>query len=212
MFQNSAVRRVVVHHQHLQRLPAGRARGRPESFWTASRLPELRREVKRASSSRFALQPDSPSHHVHQAAGNRQTQARSAVLPAGRAIRLRKGFENQFLLFLGHPDARVAHRKMQLHLVFFFPLQLRLQNHFPAVGELDGIAQQIHQHLAQPRRVANHHLRHVGPDVAYQFQPFLARSDCQSFASSLPGSGAARTACAPSPFSPPRSSKNPECR
>jgi hypothetical protein len=41
-----------------------------------------------------------------------------------------------------------------------------------AIGKLDGVAGEVEQHLAQPRRVANDAHRQTLVDVAADFQPF----------------------------------------
>ena len=45
------------------------------------------------------------------------------------------------------------------------------------VGKLDGVADQVDQHLAQAQRVANQCGGHIGADVKQQFQPLVLRPD-----------------------------------
>ena len=44
------------------------------------------------------------------------------------------------------------------------------QRHLSASGKLDGVGQQIHDDLPQARGVPNHRSRHIGRDVANQFE------------------------------------------
>ena len=48
--------------------------------------------------------------------------------------------------------------------------------HVAALGELDRVADQVGQHLLQPRRIADDAGRHVRGDVADQLEPFLVRA------------------------------------
>ena len=109
---------------------------------------------------------------LDQAGGNRQAQAGAAIFAPGGTIRLREGLEDHLLLFLGNADAGVPNGEVQRKSLAGLLLDLDLQNHFAAVGELDGIAQQIHDHLPQPRGIAHDLGRNVGADVADQLQPF----------------------------------------
>ena len=49
------------------------------------------------------------------------------------------------------------------------------EQHFTALGELHGIAQKIHQHLAQPVGITRHLTGNRGIDFERQFQVFLMR-------------------------------------
>ena len=55
------------------------------------------------------------------------------------------------------------------------------QHHLAVLGELDGVADEIHDHLAQAAGVADHGGRHVGRDVADQLQSLLVRPGGQQF-------------------------------
>ena len=50
----------------------------------------------------------------------------------------------------------------------------------PAFGELDGVAHEVEEHLAEPAGVADQGIGHVGPPLADQFQPLLVRAHGQS--------------------------------
>ncbi len=54
-----------------------------------------------------------------------------------------------------------------------------VQDHFARIGELDGIAHQIHHDLAQATRIAHEPFRDVRQDVAGQFESFAVRPQGQ---------------------------------
>ena len=54
-----------------------------------------------------------PTHHLHQAARNRQSEAGAAIFSRRGGIRLREGLENQFSFLRGNGDSRVRDGKMQ---------------------------------------------------------------------------------------------------
>ena len=47
------------------------------------------------------------------------------------------------------------------------------------LGELDGVADEVQQHLTQPPGIAEHHVGHVGRDVAGELEPFSAGAQRQ---------------------------------
>ena len=47
------------------------------------------------------------------------------------------------------------------------------QQDLAAMGELDGIAHQVDEDLAEPPGVSDHHVRHVGVNVEIELQPLL---------------------------------------
>ena len=76
-------------------------------------------------------------------------------------IGLREGLEDVVQAIGGDADARVCNLEVQA-----VGLPLHSQRDLPVFGELDGVAQQFQQNLAQPVRVAMHELSHIGPDMA----------------------------------------------
>jgi hypothetical protein len=113
-------------------------------------------------------------HLRHQAAADRQPQARAAEAPGDRAVGLRKGFEQGVVLLRGDADATVAHREVQ-HARGRRRRTARSHRNrdAPAFGELHRIAHQVVQHLTQPQRVTEHPARHAGCDFDVQCQSLL---------------------------------------
>src|SRR5580704_6544051 len=73
------------------------------------------REVERAALAVFALHPDCPFHQLDKPLRDGKAEARAAIFPRGRSIRLREGLEHPRALLWGHADAAVAHRELHLH-------------------------------------------------------------------------------------------------
>ena len=99
-------------------------------------------------------------------ARNGESEAGPAVDARGGGVGLLKLLKQPDLGFPGDPDARVADR--DLH---GFPQALpdppNFHCHLARVGELDGVADQIGQHLPDPDRVA----REAFPDFRVVVQP-----------------------------------------
>ena len=121
----------------------------------------------------------------HQAAGDAQAQARAAELPRGGGVGLRKLLENGVELVGGDADAGVAHGQPHAPVAGRgHPGRARLGGRHPAGagghvhaalgGELEGVAHQIYQYLAQAHRVAEYGGGHVGADADLQAQVLAA--------------------------------------
>ena len=94
-------------------------------------------------------------------------------------------------LFLGlDADAGVRHREAQAHLRRAgaepdlpsgaeLPGGFHQHHDLAAFGELDGVAYEIDEHLAQPAGVADQRIGHAGPLLANQFQPLFVRTHGQ---------------------------------
>ena len=76
--------------------------------------PELCRESEGATPARLALYRDGTAHQGHQARGDRQPQARSAVSPRNRGVLLLERPEDPLLLVPSDSDPGVAHREPQV--------------------------------------------------------------------------------------------------
>ena len=134
---------------------------------------EPHREVERAPPADLALQPDLPAHHLDQPGRDRQAQPRAAVLAGGRSVRLGEGLEELLLLVGGDADARVADGEVQADLLLGPRLHIDAKHDLAPLGELDGVAHQVDDDLAEAVGVAREGIGHVGRDVVGQLQPFL---------------------------------------
>ena len=66
---------------------------------------------------------------------------------------------------------------MEGHLAFEPPLGLDADDDLAPLGELDGVADEVDDHLAEPGGVAHQEVRDLGRDVAGQLEPLLVRPD-----------------------------------
>ncbi len=128
-------------------------------------------EVEGAALTQPTLHPQPPSHHPHQALRDGQTQAGAAVLARRRAVRLLEGPEDRLLFVRRDADARVAHLKMQNT---FGLLHAHRYDHLTLGGELDAVADQVDEDLAQPSGIADQHLGHVLVAAETQAQALVA--------------------------------------
>ena len=96
-----------------------------------------------------------------------------------RAVGLGKCLEDERLLLGWDADAGVGHREVQHGGVAIDRGRLHDDQYFAALGELDGIAHQVGQHLRQPAWIADEQVGHVGADVAGQLEILLLRPQGQ---------------------------------
>src|SRR6185312_17540070 len=111
LHQNDSVRLIVVHDENGTSLKKGGILQRIDLAILLD-APEPYRKMKRTAAARLAFKPNLAAHQLHQPLRNRETEARSAVLPRRRAVRLREGLENQRLFFLRNTNTGIAHLEM----------------------------------------------------------------------------------------------------
>ena len=147
------------------------------------RQAKVRREVETAALAGFTLYPDAAAHHAHQLARDCQPETGAAVVARRRYIRLREGIKDHHLLVAGDADTRIGDGEVQTDAsvagcllrgaVVIRLIDGDLHKDLTFMGELDGIAQQVHQHLLQAARVADDFPENLRVDAASQFQMFL---------------------------------------
>ncbi len=103
----------------------------------------------------------------------------AAVLARGRGVGLAELLEQPADRLGGQADAGVAHRERELGRRRPFAVARHRQHDFAALGELDGVRQQVEQDLPQPRHVAAHRRRHVALEQVGEVELLLrgARAD-----------------------------------
>src|SRR5271157_1834760 len=170
--QYAAVGGVIVHHQHGDAGQPGFAGGeRP--FGRASAHAAARREVEAASLSGLALHPDPALHELDQADGNGQAQTGAAIAAGGGGAGLREWGEYRGLLFTRDADARVGDHKVQQGLPAAAFLHAGMQRHFAPFGELDGVADEVEDDLAEPGRIAHDGFGNLRSDLANHLEVLL---------------------------------------
>ena len=170
LLQDVAIGLVVVHHQHAHAVQcAGRAqRGRAGARHRQAQIDDETR-----APARRALDADVSAHQAQQAAADRQPEAGAAVLARGRAVGLRKVFEDPGLRFRCDADAAVYDADFDRTLGWGLFAQRDPHDHFAVFGELERIADQVGDDLAQPERVAVQRQRCVGRgELGRQFNAF----------------------------------------
>jgi hypothetical protein len=133
--------------------------------WSPGGFFELGGEPERRALARLALHADLAVHHDHELLGDRQAQAGAAVAARGRAVGLREGLEQLRLHRGRNAHAGVAHLEAEDDAVVAFGLPGDADDDFAALGELDRVADEVHEHLAQPARIAAQEARHFGRQV-----------------------------------------------
>ena len=93
---------------------------------------------------------------------------------------------------------------------FFF--DLHVQHHLAAIGELDGISQQVHDHLPQASGVADHIDRHIRVDIADKLETLAPARDGEGSSGFLQVSRKGKCGGVQFRAFPLRSWRNPECR
>ena len=150
-----------------ERRMSGRRRRR-EGFFCGVAWPRgARRTCGRPPAGRFstvsrnelpfpgALSPVmSPPSMSRQPFADGQAEARAAEPPRRRAVGLRERLEDRGHLLRRHSHARVDHLEADAGIGAVGRVVMsHHEPHAAALGELDGVAQQVDQDLAEPRRI-----------------------------------------------------------
>src|SRR5207249_6060113 len=128
----------------------------------------------RASLPLLAFEPDLPAHQFDQLLGDCQAQARAAVPARGRGVRLLERFE-QFRHRRGRDaDARVAHGDFEKATVGERFGDPDGYDDLALLREFDGVADQVHDDLAEPVDVGDQRIGNIRRDVVRQLEPLAA--------------------------------------
>ena len=130
------------------------------------RLPKDQRHREGASPALHALHLNGPVHQRNKVLGDRQAQARAAVLLRRARRFLLKRPEQALLILFRHPDAGIRNDETHVHLVVLrFRLADGKADLTPRRREFDGVGKQIHQDLIDPQLVAHHPFFREGVDA-----------------------------------------------
>ena len=174
--QQLAVRRHVVRDQHAQGADpvGGEHGGLRRDDGIAVLEGEL--EPEQAALAGLALQADRAAHRLDQRLADRQAEAAAAIVPRGRAVGLDESLEQLRLPMQWDADASIADLEPQPHRARPGASSWRaVSATLPLDGELEPVADQVDQDLAQPGRVATDHERGPGFLLDHQLQSTLAR-------------------------------------
>ena len=106
-------------------------------------------------------------HQLHQLAGDGGAKAGAAKAARHAGVGLGERGEDAVQPVGGNADAGVAHRQLQLAAVLAYR-----QRDAAALGELDGVAQQVGEDLPHAQRVAVEGVRATGGVIQLQLQAF----------------------------------------
>src|SRR5262249_43195160 len=119
----------------------------------ATRLAELgargQFHLKRRSFAWRRLHPDAPAVHLHDLLGDGEPEARAALGLGKRAVGLVELLEDPILLMKWDAGSGVCDRDREMAVP-----RARGDAHLASVGELDGVAHEIEQHLREALFVA----------------------------------------------------------
>ncbi len=174
LLEDAAVGRVVVDDQHREAAHVGRV-----AFRLLLRAAEPGGELEGAALAFDALDPDASAHHTDELRADGEPEAGAAELAAGRAVGLGEGLEDQVLLVGGDADAGVRDLEVQRDRAVRMRRDAHRDADLAALGELDGVADEVEDDLSEPARVADDGVGDVGRDVADQLEVFLVRAQGQ---------------------------------
>ena len=170
--KDAAVRGVVVDDQHREILEIGR----DDDLGRDARLrgqAEAGREVEHRSEALAALDTNLSVHQRHEVRRNRESKPRAAVLSRRRSVRLLERFENRVLLVDRNADAGVSHLTAQFDAGLGAPLLFDFQHDLARWRELNRVADQIDEHLAEATRIADEAVGDAWRHPPEQLQPLL---------------------------------------
>ena len=172
VLENAAVRRVVVDDEHRHPLEVARL-ARERLGGERGRHLKGNGEVETASLAGLALHPDPSAHEAHQLGRNGEPEPRPTESPCRGRVSLRERVEDGGLLLRGDADTGIAHREVQRHRRPARSLPIHLEDDLARFRELQGVADQVHNDLAQPPRIATHRRGYVRRHVIGQLDALL---------------------------------------
>ena len=143
--------RVAGIQQHIGVLQFGR-----QAVAVADRFQHRDFKPERGAGSGLRIDADLSRHQIDDALADDQSQTGSAIQARSRGIGLAEGLEQAAGIFRRDADAGVFHFEAQDVVLAGFRLGLDRNRHGALVGELDGVAEQIAQYLAQTHRIASY--------------------------------------------------------
>ena len=131
------------------------------------------REPEGGAAPGGAVDADLTAHAFHQPLADRQAQAGAALAAAGALVHLGEGVEQVLLQVRRQAVAGVGDGDLDHRLGAALFLEHGAHHDRPALGELDRVADQIGEYLANTQRIAEQAGGHVGVDDRRLLQALL---------------------------------------
>ena len=106
---------------------------------------------------------------------DREAEAGAAMFARRGHVRLGERLEQFRRLLARHADAGVAHGELELHFLAGAFEQIDVQADLAALGELDGVVDEVGQDLTEAKRVAEQLLGNRGSDMGQELEPLIVR-------------------------------------
>jgi hypothetical protein len=140
------------------------------SLWGRGRDIQIRWNEK-TDPCRVRIRSGSGPHLLHQLLGDDEPEPGAPIAAGDGGVCLVEGLEQLALLLFRDADAGIANQHPQAHLVAAgFPGLLDTHVHVAALGELDGVAGEVGEHLLQAHGVAGEVVRHGGIHLEGEFE------------------------------------------
>ena len=149
--QHLAIGDVVIDHQDVNSLNLG---GRRRSASPFGLLGKTQGEPEIGTFAFFAVDTDLTTHDFGELLGDGQSQPSTAVHTRGGGVHLGKLLKQVVAPIGRNPDAGVLDGKADQGVLVGFRHQARAYRDFALLGELDSVAGQVDEHLAQAPGVA----------------------------------------------------------
>src|SRR5689334_19572038 len=106
--------------------------------------------MERAAVLRLALHPEASPHQVHELTADGEPEPGPAILARRRAVALREGAEDRRLLVERNADAGVGDAEAERGAVVLAQARpFDADDDLAVIGELDGVAHQVDEHLTE---------------------------------------------------------------
>ncbi len=175
---DAPVGRVVVDHQDTR---APQLRGRRQRVGQGRLQGEVQQEREIAAASQRALHMQLAAHDRHQAPHDGEPQAGAPVAPGGGRVRLAELLEDHVELVGGDADPRIADRELHRGEPALDRRQPHGDHHLATLGELERVAEQVGDDLAQAAGIAADGAGDVRAHVAQQLhRPLRAAAGQQA--------------------------------
>ncbi len=166
LFEQREVRLVVVDDQRPRRMERlGFTRS------SASHGCDGKNEPEAAPAARLTAHSELTPHHGDELLGDCEAEAGPPVLARERAVGLGERGEKLGLLRLGNADSGVLDFEAELHLSLGDRLGLDSNDDVAVLGELDGVAHDVGEDLAQAVPIADREVGHAATDLHRQLEP-----------------------------------------